>query len=103
MTTLTIIDPQTEETFTASPMTREEYLAARSAWRNSYADLSKNIRETKLAMKESQRADDPKASTLQMKREILRDYARSAIEERRQMKLIAAASYEHFRKVSLAA
>lgn len=99
MTTLTITDPKTEKTFTAEAISREEYLAKRAAWKASYAKLSKDIRETKLEIKAAQRANEhDKISGLTMTREILRDYANAALEERRIMKLVAQASYEHMKQ-----
>ncbi len=96
--TLTITDPKTESEITFEPMTREQYLAQRAAWRANYADLSAKIRKTKHDLKAAQRAGLP--TPLHMTREILRDYAREAMEERRIMKLKAAASYEYFREQS---
>lgn len=99
MTTLTIMDPKTEKTFTAEAISREAYLAKRAEWKASYAKLSKDIRETKLEIKAAQRSGDyGSVSGLTMTREILRDYANAALEERRIMKLVAQASYQHMQQ-----
>ncbi len=76
-------------------MTRDEYLAKRSEWKANYAKLSKDIRETKLEIKSAMRAGEfEKISGLTMTREILRDYATAALEERHELKKQAQASYE---------
>jgi hypothetical protein len=95
---ITINDPKTGKTFQAEPTTRDEYLKLRADWRAEYADQSKRIRAKKLATKALQRVGDDKASMLQASCSIMRHYANEMMEQRRKMKLIAAASYHHFRK-----
>lgn len=80
------------------PMTREQYLAARAEWKADYAELSQKIRAKKTEIKVLQRNGDEKAANAQRTREILRAYANEALNERRIMKLVAKASYEHFKK-----
>jgi hypothetical protein len=95
--TISIYDNETETTIEFAPMSRDEYLAERAEWRKNYADLSARIRQKKIDLKTAQRAQT-NPGALQMTLNILADYARAAMEERRIMKLKAAASYEHMKK-----
>ena len=84
----------TTNTNTADQAERNAFLKRRAEWRANYAELSQNIRMTKLTIKTASRGGEyAAASKAQRKVAILRDYARAAIEERAAMKEESRARY----------
>ena len=71
-------------------ITKTAYLAFVASWKQDYAELSVQIRETKQGRKS---CSDDERGILNRRREQLRDLAREMLETRAEMKEVAQASY----------
>lgn len=80
---------------------RETYLEFRRDWKAAYRDLSSQIRETKVAMKEAQKSgQESRASSLQLEREMLRRKARKMLALLVEAKVEAQRQYETSRTLA---
>lgn len=77
---------------------RETYIEFRRQWKAEYRQISKDIRDTKDAMKKAQRDGEYRAANLQAEREILRKEARQMIEALHEAKAEVQRQYEETNK-----